>query len=140
MKRINISEETLKSVTRRMLKFLVIALLLNVGVIASRSMAESTRVILYTNESKAVSAPLDNDANGYLYTVGVASTSRYQVKANYGTSSHERTKGFVQPGDTKTWSITQKEYPYNNARVILYGYSQAEPRKHCYATGILAKR
>lgn len=140
MKRINISEETLKSVTRRMLKFLVIALLLNVGVIASRSMAESTRVILYTNESRAVSAPLDNDANGYLYTVGVASTSKYQVKANFGTLDNQRTKGYVQPGGTETWGITQKEYTYNSARVILYGYSQAEPRKHCYATGILAKK
>lgn len=140
MKQINISEETLKSVTRRMLKFLVIALLLNVGVIASRSMAESTRVILYTNESKAVSAPLDNDANGYLYTVGVASTSKYQVKANYGTSIHERTIGYVQPGNTISRGISQSEYGFNNARVILYGYSQAEPRKHCYATGILAKK
>lgn len=102
--------------------------------------AESVKAVLHTNEKTAQSSYLDNDGNGYKYTCGVLSTSKHQVTANYGYGTHEYTKGYVQPGKTTTWTITQKAYPYNKCKMILYGYSQAEPKKKCYAMGYLVKQ
>ncbi|MEE3392466.1 MAG: hypothetical protein VZR00_03115 [Lachnospiraceae bacterium] len=77
------------------------------------SFAESVTVILHTNEKVVTSAALDNDGNGYSYTCGVLSTSKYRVRANYGIESHERTKGLVDPGHTEVWNISQTQFNYD---------------------------
>ena len=127
---------------RKRINALIILTLLLIACVASPiADAASIQAILHTNETKVTSSnTLGVDADGLLYTCGVLSSSVYQVRANYGEKGHERTKGSVDPGHTKTWTIEYREYQHETARVIMYGYSQAEPRKKCYAAGVLANR
>lgn len=102
--------------------------------------ADSVTAILHTNETATQSSSLKRDATKtqFHYTCGVLSTSKNSVTANYGTSTHERTKGQVKPGKTESWVITENAYGYDSCRIFLYGNTKAEPKKNCYATGILS--
>lgn len=126
------------------MKRIVISVMLLGGLLfylnAPHVFADSVRAILNTDKTKAQSSLLDRDTKDqFRYTCSVSSTSKHTVSANYGCPGHERTKGLVNAGKTKTWTITTQEYTYDACRVILYGNSQGEPKKGCYATGILAQ-
>ncbi len=119
--------------------FLTVILVANIAVPLTK--AASIKAILHTNEKYVISdKSLERDENGSLYVCSVLNTSKYKVKANYGTKDRERTKGFVEPGKHIKEDISWNEYRYTNCKVILYGYSQADPRKECYATGIISSK
>ncbi len=127
------------------MKRIVISVMLLGGLLfylnAPNVFADSVKGILHTNETKVQSSLLKRGATKteFHYTCGVLSTSKHPVTANYGCPGHERTKGLVNPGKTGTWILTESTYGYDSCRVILYGNTKAEPKKKCYATGILAQ-
>ncbi len=114
--------------------------------------ARSVKATLYTNQTREATYPLARDEkNGFLLTGGVLASSKHDVRYYYGGSASTwrndsdpskyaltaKRVWLVGKGQYKTLQITPKMCKYDFVKVCMYGNSEVEPKKKCYADAVL---